>query len=132
MSPQDVANQIRDIKALVQIPDNSIFIFSFLVLIAVIVVCLIIFFIYKLIKNRKINDRKQWYKILENIEYSEPKKSAYEITKYVRLLASNEREKRLAYEIIESLEKYKYKKQVDSIDEEIKVKLSTFMDAVDV
>lgn len=60
------------------------------------------------------------------------KKSAYTITKYSRLIVSNEREKKLAIELIESLEKYKYKKEVENIDNEVKAKFSIFMDSLDV
>lgn len=132
MSPQEVANQIHDIKNLVLIPDNSIFIFSFLIFLGVIVVLLIIFFIYKFIKNKKTNERKTWFKTLENINYQNPKEAAYTITKYTRLLVTNPRDKKLCNELIEELEKYKYKKTVESIDDNIKAKLSTLMDAIDV
>jgi len=132
MSPQEVANQIHDIKNLVLIPDNSIFIFSFLIFLGVIIILLIIFFVYKFIKNKKTNERKTWFKILENIDYNNPKEAAYTITKYSRLLVKGQRDKKLCYELIEELEKYKYKKTVESIDDNIKAKLSTLMDAIDV
>lgn len=54
------------------------------------------------------------------------------MTKYSRLIASNDREKKLANELIESLEKYKYKKETEEIDNEIKAKFSVFMDSLDV
>ena len=54
------------------------------------------------------------------------------VTKYSRLIVSNEREKKLAIELIESLEKYKYKKEVENIDNEVKAKFSIFMDSLDV
>ena len=41
-------------------------------------------------------------------------------------------EKKLANELIEKLEKYKYKKVVENLDEEIKVKYKIFMESLDV
>ena len=40
--------------------------------------------------------------------------------------------KKLANELIEELEKYKYKKIVENLDEEIKAKYKIFMESLDV
>jgi len=129
---EDVLSKLNDIKELEKIPDNSLFIFSALILLGFIFLLILIFFITKLIKNRKKNPRKIYFKILKNVNFSDSKKSAYTITKYSRLIVSNEREKKLAIELIESLEKYKYKKEVENIDNEVKGKFSVFMDSLDV
>lgn len=124
--------KLHDIKNIVSIPDNSIFIFSFLVFLVFLLLLSLIFFIIKKIKNKKQNIKKKYFKKLQEIDYSNSKECAYKITKYLRVLASSNREKKLAHEIIEELEKYKYKKEVKEIKEELKAKISTFMDAVDV
>lgn len=124
--------QIHDIKDIVKIPDYSIFIFYFLIFLAVLALFIVIVFIIKYFKNKKPNMRKEYCKILKDIDYSQAKTSAYTISKYVRLLAKNERENILADELIELLQEYKYKKEVKQIDDNIKAKLSTFMDVVDV
>ena len=129
---EDVLSKLNDIKELEKIPDNSLFIFLALVLLGFIFLLILIFFITKLIKNRKKNPRKIYFKILKNVNFSDSKKSDYTITKYSRLIVSNEREKKLAIELIESLEKYKYKKEVENIDNEVKAKFSIFMDSLDV
>lgn len=129
---EDILSKLNDIKELEKIPDNSLFIFSALILLGFIFLLILIFFIAKLIKNRKKNPRKIYFKILKNVNFSDSKKSAYTITKYSRLIVSNEREKKLAIELIESLEKYKYKKEVENIDNEVKAKFSIFMDSLDV
>lgn len=124
--------KLHDIKDIVSIPDNSIFIFLLLVFLAILVILGIIFFIMKLFKNKKIDTRKINYNILKEMNYTDSKVAAYEITKAIRVLAKTQREKKLAQEIIEELEQYKYKKEVSDINETIKIKISTFMDAVDV
>lgn len=129
---EDISLKIHDIKGIVTIPDNSIFIFSFLIILAIVILGLIVLFIIRFLKNKKINIRKEYYKALQNVDFSDAKKASYEITKYSRLLANNEREKKLSTELIEELEEFKYKKSVGDISKEIKAKYSTFMDAIDV
>lgn len=129
---EDKLSKLHDIKELEKIPDNSIFIFSILLFLTILILLVITFFIIKIFKNRKKSDRKKYYELLKNIDFNDSKKSAYAITKYARLLANNEREKKLCEELIEELEKYKYKKNVDNINNTIKIKHSVFMDSLDV
>lgn len=129
---ENILSKLHDIKELENIPDNSIFIFSFLIFICILILLIIVFFVIKFFRNKKQSDRKKYYKILQEIDFKDSKSSAYKITKYSRLLAINEREKRLCYELIAELEKFKYKKDVLEIDDSIKVKYSTFMDSLDV
>lgn len=129
---EDILSKLNDIKELEKIPDNSIFIFSFLIFLAILILTTLIFFLIKFFKNRKKSPRKIYFEILKNIDFSDSKKSAYVITKYSRLITTNEREKKLANELIEELEKYKYKKNVEKIDETIKAKFLVFMDSLDV
>lgn len=124
--------KLHDIKDIVEIPDNS---FLFLVLISIfcfILLTLLIVFVIRMIKRKKPDRRKKYLSNLKNIDFSNSKKSAYEISKYSRLLAKTPREIKLANELIEELDKYKYKKEVDKIDENIKAKLSIFMESLDV
>lgn len=129
---EEFLSKLNDIKELEKIPDNSIFIFSFLIFLAILILTTLIFFLIKFFKNRKKSPRKIYFEILKNIDFSDSKKSAYVITKYSRLITTNEREKKLANELIEELEKYKYKKNVEKIDETIKAKFLVFMDSLDV
>lgn len=124
--------KIHDIKDIVEIPDYSIFMFYSLIFLGLLVLLLIILFIIRYFKNKKPNMRKEYFQILKDIDYSQSKSSAYTISRYIRLLAKNERENILADELIELLQEYKYKKDVKQIDDNIKAKLSIFMDVVDV
>lgn len=124
--------KIHDIKNIIEIPDNSFLIFIILCLIGFIVVVSLIFFIIKLFKNKKQNLRKIYFENLKNIDYKDSKKAAYNITVYLRFLAQNETEKNYSIALIEELEKYKYKKDVEEFDEELKAKIETFKDMIDV
>jgi hypothetical protein len=129
---EDVLSKLHDIKELEKIPDNSIFIFSILIFAGIILILTIIFLFIKYFKNRKVSDRKTYFNILKNIDFEDSKKAAYIITKYSRLIANNDREKKLANELIEELEFFKYKKNVKKIDKLTKAKYSTFMEILDV
>jgi hypothetical protein len=129
---EDLLSKLHDIKELENIPDNSIFIFSILIFAGIILIITIIFLFIKYFKNRKVSDRKTYFNILKNIDFDDSKKAAYIITKYSRLVANNDREKKLANELIEELEFFKYKKSVNKIDKLTKAKYSTFMEILDV
>lgn len=132
MSQDELLKKLNDIKPLVEIPDNSFFIFIVLVFILILLFITIVFFIIKLLKNRKKNTRKLYFEILKNVDFNNSKNAAYTITKYSRLLVKNEREIRLCNELVDELSIYKYKKNVPKIDDKIKAKFENFMEMLDV
>ena len=132
MNNNELLSKLNDIKELEKIPDNSFFIFLALVFISMVLLIIMIFSLIKFVKNRKVSPKKEYYKILKNINFENPKEFAYTFTKYSKLLITNDREKKLANELIEELEKYKYKKIVENLDEEIKAKYKIFMESLDV
>lgn len=129
---ENIASKIHDIKDIVKIPDNSIFVYFTLIFFAFIILLCIIIFIMKYFKNKKEDKRKIYFNILKDIEFKDSKSDAYTITKYLRLLVNDDREKRLAEDIINGLEVYKYKRNVSSIDTNTKNKLTTLLDIIDV
>ena len=129
---ENIASKIHDIKDIVKIPDNSIFVYFTLIFFAFIILLSIIIFIIKYFKNKKEDKRKIYFNILKDIEFKDSKSDAYTITKYLRLLVNDDREKRLAEDIINGLEVYKYKRNVSSIDTNTKNKLTTLLDIIDV
>jgi len=124
--------EIHDIKQLVDIPDFSLYIYLTLWILGVILFCIIIFLLFKYFKYRKKNKRKHYYKILKELDLNDSKNSAYIITKYARLLAISQRDKKLSSELIEELESFKYKKEVEPLSDEVKILFGRFMDNVDV
>ena len=129
---EDISLKIHDIKDIVKIPDNSIFIYYGLIFAALLTCLIIILFIIKFLKNKKVNQRKIYFETLKNIEFKDSKKDAYTITKNLRLLVKSEREKILANELINELNEYKYKKDVPTISTDIKNKLTTLLGIIDV
>ncbi len=124
---------LHDIKPLVDVPDNSLMILitiAALIITAILVPLLI--WLYKLYKkNQKVNRRKEYLEKIHAIDISDAKRAAYEISKYGFLLAESERE----LEMLESLDKrlsvYKYKKEVEALDQETLGYYQLFLEVVD-
>ncbi len=120
MDTQSFDIPIHDIKPLVEVPDNSFAIFITVVVLGVILLAVVIYFLYRhFLKAKKINLRKVNFEALKNIDFTEPKKAAYEITKYGLIFENDSERIYEAYHNLNSkLTPYKYKKEVQNIDEE--------------
>jgi len=128
----NVSQQLRDIKPLLDIPDNSFYIYWGLIGFAGLLLLAILFFVAKkLWENRKINLAKGYLEKLKAIDWKDTKKSAYEATHYARLLATDKRKKELFSQLEPMLEKYKYKKEVDEVDIDTKNKFNLFVQVAD-
>ncbi len=128
----NITEQLKDIKPLLEIPDNSYYMYWGLIIFTSIIVVGTLFFIgKKLWDNRKENLAKGYLIKLKEIEWKDTKKSAYEATYYARLLATDERREKLFEQLEPLLEQYKYKKEVESIDEETRKRFNLFVQVTD-
>ncbi|RXJ98715.1 hypothetical protein CRU98_08085 [Arcobacter sp. CECT 8986] len=124
--------KIHDIKNLVTIPDYSFYIYISLIIFISIICIVVLYFIIKSFLNKKKTKEEIAFEILENITLDNSKEDAYKITKYGRIVAKDDRSKKLYYELIENLEEYKYKKDVNTFDNNVINQFHRFMDSVDV
>ena len=125
--------QINDIKTIVEIPDYSICFYYGLIILGFSIFLASLYFVYNYFKSKKHSLEKEYLFILKNIDLSNQKNSAYTISKYGRLLAKEERQKRLFEELHNSLEEFKYKKTIDKkIPNTIKLQYETFLESLDV
>jgi len=111
---------LHDIKPLLEIQDYSLYYFlgvSFLVLL---LACGIVYLIYRYIKNKnRFNLKKEHLKLLKSVDLSDAKKAAYEITLYgASFKDDSQRHKEMYENLVSRLGEYKYKKDVNPIDEE--------------
>jgi hypothetical protein len=118
-SEVDRVEGLKDIKDIVTIEDYSLYIFVLLVILAL----TILFFVIKKIINYKrvISPIKKAKKELKNLDLSDTKQSAYTLAKYAPLLSDED---------LEYLNKYKYKKEVDSFSQEDLEKIKGFLNAI--
>jgi membrane protein insertase Oxa1/YidC/SpoIIIJ len=115
----NLSQQLKDIKPLLEIPDNSFYLYWGLIILAVLIVLVLVYFLVKkLWKQRKINLAKGYLEKLKEIDWHDTKRSAYDATHYARLLATDERRKELFSQLEPLLEQYKYKKEVNEVDQD--------------
>jgi len=111
---------LHDIKPILEIKEYSFYYFlgfSFLVLC---MACAAIYLIYKYIKNKnRYNIRKEHLKLLNSTNLDDAKKAAYEITFYGATFKDDTPEHMKMYDdMVLKLQEYKYKKEVEPLDEE--------------
>lgn len=127
-----INEQLRDIKPLLEIPDSSYYLYWGLIIFAVFLVLGILFFVLKKVwENRKVNLAKGYLESIKKIDWKDTKKSAYEATHYARLLATDERRKELFSQLEPLLEQYKYKKEVDQVDQETRNRFNLYVQVAD-
>jgi len=95
------------------------------------VLAIVFFVVKKFWDNRKINLAKGYLESIKKIDWNDTKKSAYEATHYARLLATDERRKELFSQLEPMLEQYKYKKEVDEVDQDTKNKFNLYVQVAD-
>jgi len=110
--------ELRDIKPLLEIPDNSYTIFIVLALfMGIIILTLLFIFFRKFFANRKQDMKKVYLQRIKNVDWKHPKQAAYEVTYFGRLLADEPRVEEIYNQIVPMLEPYKYRKDVPPVDE---------------
>jgi len=124
----NISSQLKDIKPLLEIPDNSFTLYWGLIVFGVLLALAILFFIAKRVwENRKINLAKGYVQKLKEIDWKDAKLSAYEATHYARLLATDKRRKELFSQLEPMLEQYKYKKEVNAVDHDTQNKFNLYV-----
>ena len=128
----DITEQLKDIKPLLEIPDNSYYIYWGLIIFVALLLLGVLFFVAKrLWDNRKENLAKGYLQKLKEIDWKDTKKSAYEATHYSRLLAVDERRIKLFEQLEPLLEQYKYKKEVETVDDDTRNRFNLFVQVAD-
>ena len=128
----DITEQLKDIKPLLEIPDNSYYIYWGLIIFVALLLLGVLFFVAKkLWDNRKENLAKGYLQKLKEIDWKDTKKSAYEATHYARLLAVDERRIKLFEQLEPLLEQYKYKKEVETVDDDTRNRFNLFVQVAD-
>jgi len=126
--------KLHDIKPLVMIEDYSFYIFVALSIIGAIVIAGLLFLVLKWLKEqKKENLRKKHLELLHAIDLQDTKKAAYALTKYGATFKDDDERHRQMYEnMLQKLQKYKYKKEVDGFDEETLAIINLYREMCDV
>lgn len=134
MNPSAYDIPLHDIKPLMEVPDSSFILFTVILSIVVILFLGALFLLYRFVRNRQtVNLRKLHYAALEAIDFSDPKKAAYAITDHGRTFADDSERLREAYDnLVMRLDRYKYKKLVETIDDESRSYYKIYLGMIDV
>lgn len=125
--------KIHDIKPIVEIPSYSFYIYLGLIVLAIMFFLFVVYMLYRYLKTKRNTKQKEYLNILKNLDFTDPKNTAYTISKYGRLLAKSDRQIKLIEELHHELEAYKYKKTIDkNISSNIKSQFERFMESLDV
>lgn len=111
--------KLHDIQPILEVEEFSIYYFSVIVIIAILLICYLVYKIIMWIKSRnKYNKRKSDKYNLENIDLANTKEAAYAIGLYGFIFKDDSQRHNEIYTTLqEHLENYKYKKQVEHFDD---------------
>ena len=125
---------LHDIKSLLEIQDYSFYYFLGVVSLLLVLVLAVSYLLYRYFKNKKIfNIRKHHHQLLNSIDINETKKAAYELTQYgATFKDDSERNLKTFHDLIDRLEKYKYKKSVEAFDSEALRVIELYRGMIDV
>ncbi len=123
---------LHDIKPLVEVPDNSLIYAGIVAFLLALVVILAGVWIYRRFSKAKAEDlRKSYLQKIHAVDTSNAKQAAYEISAYGRFLAQSERAKDMLDNLDKRLGKYKYKKEVEALDDETLGYYKLFLEVLD-
>lgn len=125
---------LHDIKPLVEVQEYSLYYFLGIAILGALLVFTAAYLIYMLLQKRStFNIRKEHFKLLSSLDLSDAKCSAYDITLYGATFKNDSPRHQEMYEnLIERLEIYKYKKDVDALSGEVIGYIELYKGMIDV
>lgn len=120
MQEQSFEIKLHDIKPIVEVQEPSLYYFLGATFVALLLACGVVYLIYIWLKNRnRFNIRKEHLKLMNSLDLSDAKKSAYEMTFYGATFKDDSlRHVEMYRNLNLRLEDYKYKKEVEELDRE--------------
>ena len=125
-------DKLRDIRELEPIADVSFYLFVAMILFISLIIGSLLYMLYSRRKQAIKNlTRDEVKRRLLNVDLNNSKKAAYEITKYGRYLADDERSKKIFSKLEEMLERYKFVPDAPEFDEDTIRQYNLFVEVVD-
>jgi hypothetical protein len=125
---------LHDIKPIVDVEEYSLYYFFGITVFATLLICGAAYLIYLWFKRRNaFNIRKEHIKLLNSLDLDDTRQSAYAISKYgITFSDDSPRHQEMFKNIMDRLDEYKYKKNVDKFDKEIIGYIKLYEDMIDV
>ena len=119
--------QLKDIKPLVEIPDYSYYLYLGFIIVATTAAAVGVYWLIKLFSRKKMNKKEEIKKRLRMLDLNDAKRTAYEVTKYGKYLVNDHSRAKLYEDLVRKLTKYKYKKEVPPLSDELKKEIRLFL-----
>ena len=125
---------LHDIKPLLEVQEYSFFYSLGLLFVAVFLLLALTYLGYRWFQKRNaFNIRKEHAKLISNLNFKDTKKSAYLITLYGATFKDDSpRHSSMYKNLTDRLDEYKYKKEVDEFDDEVKGYIELYKGMIDV
>jgi hypothetical protein len=125
---------LHDIKPLLEVQEYSLYYFIVVSVVALVIFLGLLYLVLRWLKMRNaFNIRKEHYKLLNNIDFSDAKRSAYDVTFYGATFKDDSpRHNEMYKNLTQRLEQYKYKKDVDEMEDEVKSYIDLYKGMIDV
>ena len=125
---------LHDIKTIVEVQEYSFYYLLGVVFLSVLVLSVLAYFVYKYIqKINAYNQRKEHFKLLNSLDLTDTKNTAYAISKYGIIFANDgQRESEMYKNITSRLEQFKYKQYVEEFDKETLGYIELYKGMIDV
>jgi len=125
---------LHDIKPLLEVQEYSLYYFLAASFVALMLVLGIIYLLYRYFKKRNsFNIRKEYIKNLNNLDFSDTKKTAYLISFYGEIFKDDSpRHTEMYNNLTQRLESYKYKKNVENFNDETLGYIDLYKEMLDV
>lgn len=119
--------ELRDIKGLVEVTDYSLYYLLGIAGLLLVTVLLLAVLLYKyLTKKEPMTQKKLAMELLEKFEFGDAKESAYAFSHLAHYAVSDDQRRELE-QILEALERYKFKREVPELDAALKSRMETFI-----
>lgn len=120
--------KLHDIKPIIEIQEYSLYYLIGTILGAIIILGTVFYVLFAYYKRKNaFSQKKEHLKLLNDLDLSDTKQSAYAITLYGASFKDDTPEHKQAYEkLANNLKNYKYKKVVNSFDDGILADINSF------
>jgi len=127
---ENILSQLKDIKPIVEVHSNSLYILLAIVAVVVLVVAFIAYRYFTRIQKTKQPSQKELaYQRLQKLDFNNTKEVVYRFSLDGNLFC-NETNSQKFKQIEKALEAYKYKKEVEALSPELKREIKAFVNAL--
>lgn len=125
---------LHDIKTIVDVEEYSLYYLLGTSFLVILVLGLLSYLVYLYIKKRNaFSIRKEHFKLLNNLDLNDTKRSAYAVCAYGSTFKDDsQRHKEMFENITNRLEIYKYKKEVENFDTQMLGFIEVYKGMIDV